>query len=365
LSGNPPPVCLTDFEPLARAKMSAMAYEYLIGGAGDEITLRQNRSAFDDLRLLPRVLVDVSKIDTSVNVIGQRMPIPIILAPVGYQKLFHPEGEAATARGAAKAGTIPTLSTFSNVSVEDVANGARGPIWFQLYVQPDRGFTRELIRRAEDAGCAALCLTVDTPVAGCRNREERAEFCLPEGIECPNLSGLKTGTPSRGHRPGGREIYSALFDPKLSWKEVDWIRSISKLPLLLKGVLNPDDAERAISAGVAGIIVSNHGARNLDTVPASIEALPAVAQRVAGRIDVLLDGGIRRGTDIVKALALGAKAVLIGRPYVYGLAVSGAEGVTRVLEILRNEFEIAMALTGRTSVSQLDKTILFDQPCRK
>jgi 4-hydroxymandelate oxidase len=365
VSRNAPPVCLTDFEPLARAKMSAMAYEYVAGGAADEITLRANREVFDRMRLMPRILLDVSHIDTSVAVLGQQLSGPIILAPVAYHKLFHPEGELATVRGAGAAGVKMTLSTFSTASVEEVAREAKNPIWFQVYVQPDRGFTRELIQRAEAAGVAAFCVTVDTPVAGCRNREERTEFSLPEGLDCPNLSGLKSGTPLRGHRPGGREIYSALFDAKLTWKDIEWIRSLTKLPVVLKGVLNPDDAERAVKAGVAGIVVSNHGSRNLDTLPATLDALPAVVERVAGRIDVLMDGGIRRGTDIVKALALGAKAVLIGRPYIYGLAVSGADGVTRVLDILRAEFEIAMALTGRTAVSQLDQAIFFDQPCRK
>jgi 4-hydroxymandelate oxidase len=365
VSGHPPPVCLTDFEPLARAKMSAMAYEFLAGGAADEITLRANREVFDRMRLMPRILQDVSQINTSVEVVGQQLSAPIILAPIAYQKLFYPEGELATLRGAEAAGITMMLSTLSTASVEEVAREAKHPIWFQVYVQPDRGFTRELIQRAEAAGVAAICVTVDTPVAGCRNREERTEFCLPEGLECPNLSGLKSGTPQRGHRPGGREIYSTLLDATLTWKDIEWIRSLTKLPVVLKGVLNPDDAERAVRVGAAGIIVSNHGSRNLDTLPATLDALPAVIDRIAGRLDVLMDGGIRRGTDIIKALALGADAVLIGRPYIYGLAVAGAEGVTRVLEILRAEFEIAMALTGRTSVSQLDKTIFFDQPCRK
>src|SRR4051812_280633 len=204
VSGHPPPVCLTDFEPLARAKMSAMAYEFLAGGAADEITLRANREVFDRMRLMPRILQDVSQINTSVEVVGQQLSAPIILAPIAYQKLFYPEGELATLRGAEAAGSTMMLSTLSTASVEEVARKAKHPIWFQVYVQPDRGFTRALIQRAEAAGIAAICVTVDTPVAGCRNREERTEFCLPEGLECPNLSGLKSGTPQRGHRPGGR-----------------------------------------------------------------------------------------------------------------------------------------------------------------
>ena len=353
--------CVSDFEPLARAKISAMAYEYVAGGAADEITLRDNREAFDRLRLLPRILVDVSKIDTSVEIFGQRLEAPILLAPVAYHKIFHSEGETATAQGAGKAGVNMVLSSFSNTSVEEVAAHATTPLWFQLYVQSDRGFTRELVQRAEAAGCRALCVTVDTPVAGCRNREERSGFCLPEGLDCPNLFGLKSGTPTTGHRPRGGGIYSALFDAKLSWKDVEWIRSFAKVPVLLKGVLNPDDAKKAVEAGVTGIIVSNHGARNLDTVPATLDVLPAIVDRVAGKVEVLMDGGIRRGTDILKALALGAKAVLVGRPYIYGLATSGAEGVARVVEILRAELEIAMALTGRTSVKELDKSVFYEK----
>lgn len=338
-----------------------MAYEYVAGGAADEISLRANREAFDRLRLLPRILVDVSKLDTSVQILGQRLAVPILLAPVAYHKLFHAQGEVATAQGAGSAGMNMVLSSFSNVSVEEVARHCTSPLWFQLYVQPDRGFTRELVQRAEAAGCQALCVTVDTPLAGCRNREERSAFSLPAGLDCPNLSALKSGTPTGGHRPGGRGIYSALFDATLSWKDVDWICSYAKVPVLLKGVLNPDDAEKAASTGASGIIVSNHGARNLDTVPATIEVLPAIAERVGGRVAVLMDGGIRRGTDILKALALGAKAVLVGRPYIYGLATSGADGVMRVLEILQAEFQIAMALTGRTSIAQLDKSVLYDK----
>jgi 4-hydroxymandelate oxidase len=238
------------------------------------------------------------------------------------------------------------VSSFSTATVEDIAGSTKSPLWFQLYVQPDRGFTRDLVRRVEAAGYQALCLTVDTPSIGARDRMARAGFAVPPGIVEENL-----------RRPGGPA--PALLDPSLTWKDVEWLRSFARVPVLVKGVLNPEDAVRGVQSGVAGIIVSNHGARNLDTVPATIQALPRVVERVAGRIPVLVDGGIRRGTDVLKALALGANAVLIGRPYLYGLAVGGAEGVTRVVEILRSELEMAMALTGRPTIARIDRSVLW------
>lgn len=351
----PTAVSLGDFESLARERMTAMAWEYISGGAGDELTLRWNREAYDRLKLKPRVMVDVSKLDTRVNLFGRELPFPILLAPTAYQKLVHSEGELATAKGAGLATMV--VSTMASVSVEEIAAVTKQPPWFQLYVQPDRGFTKALVQRAEAAGCQALVVTVDTPIPGLRNREERIKFALPPGIERPNLKGLNTAGSS--HLPKENEIYNALFDPKLTWKDVEWLRSLTRLPVLLKGILNPDDADQAVNSGASGLIVSNHGSRNIDTLPATIEALPEVVAKVAGRIPVLVDGGIRRGTDVLKALALGAKAVLIGRPYLFGLGVGGDEGVNRVVSILRREFEMAMALTGRTSLSELNESVLW------
>jgi 4-hydroxymandelate oxidase len=348
-------VNLFDFEPIARQKLSPVAWEYLSGGAGDELTLRWNRECYDRIKLRPRILVDVSKLDTRVKLFGREHRFPILLAPTAYQRMLHPEGELATAKGAAGAAML--VSTMATTSVEEIAAAATGPLWFQLYVQPDRTFTRDLVQRAEAAGCQALVVTVDTPVVGLRNREMRTKFALPPGVERPNLKGLKTSSTS--HLPPENEIYSAVLDPRLTWKEIEWLQSLSRVPVLLKGVLNPEDAERALQAGVAGIIVSNHGARNLDTLPATIEVLPEVVAKVAGRLPVLVDGGIRRGTDVLKALALGAKAVLIGRPYLFGLAAGGTEGVTRVVNILRREFEMAMALTGRPSLAEIDSSVLW------
>jgi 4-hydroxymandelate oxidase len=352
-------VCLSDFEALARERLSPMAYEYVSGGAGSEVTLRWNEEAFQKIRLRPKVLVDVSHIDTGVNLFGEPMPFPILLAPAAYHCLVHPEGELATARGASAAGATFVVSTMATTSVEEIAAVSTTPLWFQLYVQPDRGFTKSLIQRAEDAGCRALCVTVDTPVIGTRNREMRLKFALPEGMSRPNLRGLQI-TPETIHRPREGEIYASVFDPKLSWKDIEWILSFARVPVVLKGVMNPDDAEIAVKSGVSGIIVSNHGARNLDTSPATIDALPQVAERIAGRMPILMDGGIRRGTDVLKALALGANAVLIGRSYLYGLGAAGAEGVTRVINILRAEFEMSMALTGKTSIAAIDTSVLWE-----
>ena len=331
---------LFDYETEAEKHISHGAWARISGGAADELTLRWNHEAYERIRLKPRALVDVSHLSTKVTLFGQELPFPILLAPTGGQKFVHPEGELAAVRGAASAQAIYVISSSASMRVEDIAHTATGPVWFQLYVQRDRAFTRDLVQRAEDSGCRALCVTVDSPIFGARNREERAKGELPER-ELPNLKGKD------------------YLDPTLTWKDIDWLRSFARRPVLLKGILNPDDAETAVKAGVAGIIVSNHGARNLDTVPATIDALPPVVERVAGRVPVLVDGGIRRGTDVLKALALGAVAVQIGRPYLWGLGIAGAEGVARVTAILRREFEMAMMLAGRPTLAGIDRSIIW------
>ena len=345
---------LQEFEALAESHMSAMAYAYVAGGAGDELTMRANSEDWKAIRLTPQILVDVSNISLRTQLFGRPMEVPVLLAPTAFHRLCHAEGELATVAGANEAGASFVLSSFSTVSLEEVAAAARQPLWFQLYVQTDRGLTEEMVRRAEAAGYAALCITVDTPVLGARNRESRVQFALPADFKLPNL---KLGPVS--HRPVRSAIYSELLNASLTWKDIEWLCAMTKIPVLLKGVLNPDDAARALTSGASGLIVSNHGARNLDTVPSTAEALPYVLERVEGRLPVLVDGGIRRGTDILKALALGAKAVLIGRPYLYGLACSGASGVARVIEILKTELMMAMALTGRTAIDQIDRTVLW------
>nr|UXE46231.1 4-hydroxymandelate oxidase [uncultured bacterium] len=351
------PPDLTQLEALAQPALSPMAWDYVRGGAGDEITLRANRSAFDQILLKPRVLCDVSKIETAIELFGQNFASPILLAPAAYQRLCHPEGEIATVRGANSSGAGVVVSSFATFAIEEITRESKTKPWFQLYVNPDRLFTRALVERAEHAGCAALCLTVDTPVLGCRYRER--DFKLPATIECPNVAALAKQVVA-AHRPAREHIYSDVFDPALCWKDIGWLRSITKLPIMLKGILNPDDAARAVDSGADGIIVSNHGGRNLDTVPATIEALPLVTDRVANRIPVLVDGGIRRGTDVLKALALGARAALIGRPYLYGLTLAGAAGVAHVLDTLRAELAMAMALVGRRSPAEIDHTVLWN-----
>lgn len=348
---------LPDFERAARQVLTPMAWEYVAGGAADELTIQWNTEAYRRLRLRPRALVDVSHLDTRVRLLDREHPSPLILAPVAYQRLFHPEGELATARGAAAAGATFVLSTSGTQPVEQVRAAGGGPLWFQLYVQRDRGFTAELVARVENAGCEALVLTIDSPLLGPRYRELRTHFALPPGVTRAHHRAGAAATGS--HRPSETNIYSAILDPTVTWKDIDWLRARTRLPVLVKGVLNPDDAARAADAGVAGIIVSNHGGRNLDTVPATIDILPEVVARVGSRCPVLVDGGIRRGTDVMKAIALGATAVLIGRPYIHGLAVQGAEGVARIVTMLRRELEMAMALAGRPTLADLDASLIW------
>lgn len=351
------PVNLHEFEALARKRLTRMAYDYVAGGGADEITLRRNRASFDEIRLKPRVLVDVSKLETKLTLLGQEFAHPILLAPTAYHKLVHREGEVATARGAAAAEATLVVSSFATVAIEPLAKSTSGRLWFQLYCQPDREFTRELIQRTEAAGCRALVITVDTPVGPIRDREARVKFELPAGMAMENLASLtaKTGQDDRRHI----RLYSAVLDPTLTWKTVEWIRGLTRVPVLLKGILAPEDARKAAESGADAIIVSNHGARNLDTSPATIEALPRAAEAVQGRIPLLMDGGVRRGTDVLKALALGASAVLIGRPYLWGLGSYGADGVKQVVEMLRAELEVAMALAGKTTLAQVNRDVLW------
>jgi 4-hydroxymandelate oxidase len=330
-----------DFEKMAEGKMSKMAYEFVASGAADEFTVRWNRQAIDALKINHSVLNDVSKIDTTVTLFGQKLPYPILIAPTAFHKVMHPEGELATARGAGKAKAIYVVSSYTNTPLEDIQKAATGPLWFQLYVRDDKEFTKNLVQKAESVGCKALCITVDTPVAGVRNRQARAQFKLPDGVSALYANG---------------DLVQKL---PLTWKEMEWLISIAKVPVLLKGILNPDDAEKAIKIGASGVIVSNHSGRNLDTVPATIEALPRIVERVNKRVPVLMDGGIRRGTDVLKAIALGANAVLVGKPVCFGLAAGGADGVAKTMEILRSEFEMAMALTGRASVAGIDQSLIW------
>ena len=354
---DPLPVNLHEYEPLARAAMSPMAWDYLAGGSGDERTLAWNRERFDAHMLMPRVLRDVSHVDTRLSLLGLELPHPVLLAPTGFQRLFHADGELATARGAGAASAVYVISTAATTSIEDIAAVATGPLWFQMYVQRDRDFTRALIQRAEAAGCLALVLTVDTPVLGARDRNQRNQLELPPGLELANLRGLEAleqGGPTFRH-----DSSNPFLDPSLTWEALDWLVAETRLPVVVKGVLRADDAVRAVEHGAAAIAVSNHGGRNLDTVPAAIDVLPAIHAAVAGRVPLLLDGGVRRGVDVVKALALGASAVMIGRPYLWGLAASGSAGVERVVRMLLTELEMAMAQCGTATLAELTPEIVL------
>ncbi len=346
---------LADYEQLARERMSEGAWAYLNGGSGDEWTLRENVAAFTRWPLLSRALRPMAEASTRLSLFGTELAAPILLAPVAFQKLAHPDGELATALAASALETCMVLSTQASVTMEDISAHSSAPLWFQLYIQPDREFTAQLVRRAKQAGYRALVATVDAPVNGIRNREQRAGFTFPPGVEAVNLKGMRHlppagpeallfGTPVLAHAP--------------TWDDIDWLRGLTDLPILLKGIVNPADARRAIDAGADGIIVSNHGGRSLDGVPATIDLLPAVADAVKGEVPILMDGGIRRGNDVLRALALGAKAVLIGRPYVHALAAAGALGVAHCLRILRAEFELAMTLTGCPTIGAIDRSII-------
>jgi 4-hydroxymandelate oxidase len=345
---------LDDFEESARELLPPMVFDYYAGGSGDEWTLRENRRAFDRWIIRPRVLVDASDMDLRTRVLGQAVPFPILLAPTAFQRMAHDEGELATARAAASLGALMVVSTIATVSLEEIAHTGVAR-WFQLYVLKDRDLTAELVKRADAAGYSALVLTVDAPLLGRRLRDERNAFTLPPGIGLANLEG--TGLPVVAGS-GLSSFFLDRHDPTLNWESVAWLRSLSSLPLVLKGVLTAEDARLAVEAGADAVVVSNHGGRQLDGAPATMDVLPEVVEAVSGRTEVLVDGGVRRGTDVLKALALGARAVLVGRPYLWGLAVDGEAGVRRVLEILRDELTLAMALAGQPSVGGIDRSLV-------
>ena len=359
MTSSPDPVNVLDFEAIARARMEPSAYDYFAGAAGDERTLAENRSAFDRVRFRPRVLVDVTKVDVGTTVLRDAISFPVLLAPTALNRLGHPDGELAVARAAGAAGTIMTLSTTASTTIEDVAGVATGPIWFQLYVYRDRDVTRSLVQRAEASGYRALVVTVDMPRMGHRERDTRNHFVLPAHVTMRNLETAgRTDAGAWDANSSFAEYWRNLLDPSLTWDAIGWLKSLTKLPVVVKGVLAPEDAERAIAAGADAIVVSNHGGRQLDGSLATIDALPDVAERVAGRVPILLDGGIRRGTDVLKALALGARAVLIGRPYLWGLAADGERGVGRVLDMLRTELELSMALAGCPTLASITRSLV-------
>ena len=353
------PLNLLELEELASAKLSKMAFDYYASGAHDEVTLRENVAAYSRIALHYRVLVDVAKRDASTTVLGQRVSMPVLVAPTAFHKMAHPDGELATARAAGAQGTVMILSSLSNTAVEDVVRAATGPVWFQLYVYKDRKATEAVIARAEAAGCKALVLTVDAPLLGMRERDVKNRFSLPTGLSVENMVPNGYGGLAKPAADSGLATYVAdLLDPSMSWKELAWLRSVTKLPLLVKGVVRADDARRAVEHGAAGIVVSNHGGRQLDTSPATIDVLARIADAVAGRGEIFVDGGVRRGTDVLKALALGARAVLVGRPVLWGLALDGQRGVELVLATLKKEIDLAMALSGCASVADVTRDLV-------
>jgi 4-hydroxymandelate oxidase len=352
------PLNLHEYEAAARALLPPMVVDYVAGGACDEATLRANRAAFDRWRLQPRVLRGLREVSTATTVLGQEVALPVLVAPSGMHRLAHEEGERATARGAREAGTIYTMSTASTVPLEEVAAEA-GPWWFQLYVFSDREITRDLVQRAAAAGAAALVVTVDVPLLGRREADERNAFTLPDGLTMANLTRPEYQRFPAGDAGSGLPRYiGATWEPALSWDDLDWLASLSDLPVIPKGILHPDDAVLAFEHGARAVIVSNHGGRQLDSAVASLDALPVVVEAAAGRGEILLDGGVRRGTDAIKALALGARAVLIGRPIYWGLAAGGAAGVRHVLDLLRAELALDLMLCGAGSPEAVTRDLL-------
>jgi 4-hydroxymandelate oxidase len=345
------PLNVSDYERLAEEALDEASFGYFAGGAGDEHTVRHNREAFDRWRLRPRVLVDVSSVTTAATVLGEQIALPVIAAPVAYQRMAHPDGELATARAAATVGTIMCLSTFATASASEVAEAApEGRRWFQLYWHPDRGITQALLDQARDGDFSAVVFTVDVPVLGRRERDLRTGFELPPnvriatyGSELADFSGL---TPA---------LAAELIDPRLTWRDLEWLHEAARVPVIAKGVLTAEDARLAADHGCSAVVVSNHGGRQLDRAVASLDALGEVVDAVGDRVEVLMDGGIRRGSEAAIALALGARAVLVGRPVIWGLAARGESGVQHVLELFRDELALALALLGCSSPEALGR----------
>ncbi|MGH2951341.1 MAG: alpha-hydroxy acid oxidase [Solirubrobacterales bacterium] len=345
------PINVADYERLAAERLEPGTHAYFAGGAGDERTLRDNVEAFGRWRLRPRVLVDVSGVSAATTVLGAEVSMPLLVAPVAFQRLIDPDGEVAMARAAAAAGTIMCLSTIATSRPREVAeNAPAAPRWFQLYCFRDRGVTRALIDEAVGSGFDAIALTVDAPRAGRRERDFRQRFEVPEGTHAPAVAAA-TGSE---RALTVQEVF-ALVDPSLQWDDFASLASDCDLPVLVKGIQTAEDATLAVEHGAAGVIVSNHGGRQLDGVAATIDILPEVVDAVGGRCEVLIDGGIRRGTDVVTALALGARAVLAGRAPVWGLAVDGEAGAQRVLDLLREEIELALTLLGCPSPAEVER----------
>lgn len=360
LTAIPPDIVTPDdYRRYAAERMSPEAHAFLEGGAADEITLRRNREAFDRIFLNTRVLSRVAGGHTRLNLFGRDLAHPFVLAPIAYQRLAHPGGEIAVARAAAAFGACYTVAMLSSISVEEIAAAAPdAPRWFQLYFRRDRDFTLALVERARKAGCEAIVVTVDSLFAGVRHRARRAGYSRPDDVTCVHLAdepkSAKIDIPE-----DGSVVFDGVMALAPTWNDLRWLRTHTSLPILIKGITGPEDALRALDVGADGIVVSNHGGRALDSMPAGIEMLPRVAEAIGGRIPVLLDGGVSRGNDALKALALGADAVMIGRPYMRALASAGALGVAHTLKMLREELEAAMAMTGCRTLEDIGPQVIF------
>ncbi|MCX5763528.1 MAG: alpha-hydroxy acid oxidase [Gemmatimonadetes bacterium] len=360
MTDRTPLINLADFETAAVRELSQMVYDYYAGGAGDEVLLGTSRAAWNAIVLRYRVLRDVSQRSLACTILGQELSWPMFVAPMAFQQMAHPDGELATARAAGATGTGMILSTLSTTSIEDVRAACTGPLWFQLYIYRDREASRALVQRAQSAGCDALVLTVDSPMLGRRERDIRNGFHVPAGTPVPNLTGGPRDTlAAQGATASSLATFvEQHWDASISWRDLEWLQSITTLPILVKGIVRGDDAVLALDAGAAGVIVSNHGGRQLDTAIPTARALPEVADAMAGRGTLLVDGGIRRGTDVLKALAMGANGVLLGRPVLWGLAVDGEPGARRVLELLKDECHLALGLAGCRTPMELDRGFL-------
>ena len=349
------PINIFEYEALAKEKLPQGEYDFIAGGATDEITLRRTRAAFESIMLRPRMLVDISQVDLSTTVLGQSIPFPVLTDPAGGHGRAHPEGELATVRAAGSLGTVLLLSSGSTYRLEEVSEAATGNIWFQQYLYRDQSLTQRMAHRAQEAGYSALCLTLDSTVRAKRERNIRNNYSSPSS---PNYEGLEVPDYAWGMSSDAPRGVNTLIDRAATWSQLDWLATQTPLPLVVKGIMTAEDARLCVEHGVKAVIVSNHGARQLDTTFASIEVLPEIVDAVDGQLEVYLDGGIRRGTDVFKALALGARAVLIGRPLFWGLAVDGEAGVRTVLEMLRDELEMTMGMCGRPTIESIDRSVL-------
>ena len=345
---------IQDLEKFAVQRLPEAPRGYYASGGWDEVTLRENREAYERIRVHYRCLVDVSKRDLSTEILGCKMSMPIIIAPTAFHCMATEEGELATVRAAGKAGAVMTVSTLATRTYEEVAAASSGPLWFQLYIAKEREFTKDMLARAEASNYRALMLTVDTPEWGRRERDVRNQFHLPHHLSAANIAPYSPEGARMQHSGRGMgQAFPWMVDNALTWKDVDWLREHSKLPLMVKGICRADDAVTAVEHGVQAIVVSNHGGRQMDGAPATIEVLPEIVAAVDGKVPVMVDGGVRRGTDVLKAIALGAKAVLVGRPILWGLAVAGEDGARAALEFLRAELDLAMALTGCPNLASI------------